>query len=68
MNSLRAPAQSSQNQVIQTHIFAPVVTGAPTKKTKFPNTMQAGSGSGVGLPGILFSFTLSYYSAWLRCS
>ena len=24
MNSLRAPAQTSQNQVIQTHIFAPV--------------------------------------------
>ncbi|KAF8815492.1 hypothetical protein BYT27DRAFT_7249155 [Phlegmacium glaucopus] len=51
MSSLSAPAQSSQNQVIQTHIFAPVVTGAPTKKTKFPNTIQAGPGSGVGLPG-----------------
>jgi hypothetical protein len=40
MSSLRPPppAQSSQGQVIQTHIFAPVVTGAPTKKTKFPNT------------------------------
>jgi len=36
MSSLRAPAQSSQNQVIQTHIFAPIVTGALTKKTKFP--------------------------------
>ncbi|KAF9480750.1 hypothetical protein BDN70DRAFT_594437 [Pholiota conissans] len=24
--------------VYQTHVFAPVVTGAPTKKTKFPNT------------------------------
>ena len=69
MNSLRAPAQSSQTQVIQTHIFAPVVTGAPTKKTKFPNTIQAGSGSGVGLPGIFSSFYLTpfllYYSDWL---
>ena len=59
MSSLRAPAQNSQNQVIQTHIFAPVVTGAPTKKTKFPNTLQAGPGSGVGLPGISFSFHLT---------
>jgi hypothetical protein len=65
MNSLRAPAQSSQNQVIQTHIFAPVVTGAPTKKTKFPNTIQAGSGSGVGLlSGIFFSF---YLTPFLLC-
>lgn len=56
MNSLRQPTQSSQNQVIQTHIFAPVVTGAPTKKTKFPNTIQAGSGNGVGLPGISSRF------------
>lgn len=72
MSSLRAPAQSSQNQVIQTHIFAPVVTGAPTKKTKFPNTIQAGPGSGVGLPGMSFYFLvvlfffLLYYSDWLR--
>ena len=55
MNSLRPPAQSGPNPVIQTHIFAPVVTGAPTKKTKFPNTIQAGPGSGAGLPGLSFS-------------
>ena len=71
MNSLRAPAQTSQNQVIQTHIFAPVVTGAPTKKTKFPNTMQAGSGA--GLPGIYHFHSipplfLLYCSDWLCCS
>ena len=58
MNSLRPPAQSGQNQVIQTHIFAPVVTGAPTKKTKFPNTIQAGPGGGAGLPGMSFYFSL----------
>jgi hypothetical protein len=56
MNSLRPPAQNVQNQVIQTHIFAPVVTGAPTKKTKFPNTIQAGPGNGAGLPGMSFYF------------
>jgi hypothetical protein len=56
MNSLRPPAQTGQNPVIQTHIFAPVVTGAPTKKTKFPNTIQAGPGSGTGLPGMSFCF------------
>ena len=54
MSSLRPPAQNSQNQVIQTHIFAPVVTGALTKKTKFPNMIQAGSGSRAGLPGMSF--------------
>jgi hypothetical protein len=56
MNSLRPPAQGGQNPVIQTHIFAPVVTGAPTKKTKFPNTIQTGPGSGPGLPGMSFYF------------
>ncbi|KAF8972018.1 hypothetical protein BDZ97DRAFT_1008045 [Flammula alnicola] len=30
--------QGSQSHVYTTHVFAPVVTGAPTKKTKFPNT------------------------------
>jgi hypothetical protein len=56
MNSLRPSAQGGQNQVIQTHIFAPVVTGAPTKKTKFPNTIQTGPGSGPGLPGMSLYF------------
>ncbi|KAH9483345.1 hypothetical protein JR316_0005451 [Psilocybe cubensis] len=32
----QASAQNQANHV--NHIFAPVVTGAPTKKTKFPNT------------------------------
>ena len=54
MSTLRPPAQNSQNQVIQTHIFAPVVTGALTKNTKFLNTTQAGPGSGAGLPGMSF--------------
>ena len=68
MSSLRAPAQSSQNPVIQTHIFAPVVTGAPTKKTKFPNTIQAGPGSGVGLPGMsLVCFYLSSFLYYSNC-
>lgn len=30
--------QGSQGHVYTTHVFAPVVTGAPTKKSKFPNT------------------------------
>ena len=63
MNSLRPPAQSGQNTVIQTHIFAPVVTGAPTKKTKFPNTIQAGPGGGGGLPGMLL--LLLFYHSFL---
>jgi hypothetical protein len=64
MNSLRPPPQSGQNRVIQTHIFAPVVTGAPTKKTKFPNTIQAGPGSGAGLPGMSF-YCCSFFSTLL---
>ena len=35
------------------------MTGAPTKKIKFPNTIQAGPGGGAGLPGMFaFSFLL----------
>ncbi|KAF9523220.1 hypothetical protein CPB83DRAFT_898959 [Crepidotus variabilis] len=34
-----------QGHVYTTHVFAPVVTGAPTKKTKYPNTAN------VGVPG-----------------
>ncbi len=37
-----------------THVFAPVVTGAPTKKSKFPNTA---ANAGTGVPG---EFHLSY--------
>ncbi|KAF8148898.1 hypothetical protein B0H34DRAFT_202142 [Crassisporium funariophilum] len=53
MSSLRGPGGAGQQaggegrtgQVIQTHIFAPVVTGAPIKKPKFPNTIGVGSAS-----------------------
>lgn len=38
----------SQGQVYTTHVFAPVVTGAPTKKSKFPNTAL---NAGAGVPG-----------------
>jgi hypothetical protein len=40
--------QGSQGHVYTTHVFAPVVTGAPTKKSKFPNTAL---NSGPGIPG-----------------
>ena len=42
--------QGSQGHVYTTHVFAPVVTGAPTKKSKFPNTAL---NSGPGIPGEL---------------
>jgi hypothetical protein len=40
--------QGSQGHVYTTHVFAPVVTGAPTKKSKFPNTAV---NAGAGVPG-----------------
>ena len=50
--SQSAPASGSMRSVagggsgsqvlLTTHVFAPVVTGAPTKKTKFPNTPGVG--------------------------
>lgn len=52
--------QGSQGHVYTTHVFAPVVTGAPTKKSKFPNTAL---NSGPGIPGELhFSGFVSFFS------
>lgn len=50
--------QGSQGHVYTTHVFAPVVTGAPTKKSKFPNT-AANTGNVPGeihLPYHFFNF------------
>jgi len=44
-----AGGSSGSQVLLTTHVFAPVVTGAPTKKTKFPNT-----------PGELLSFLLLF--------
>ncbi|CAA7268752.1 unnamed protein product [Cyclocybe aegerita] len=37
----QAAAARTGSHVYTTHVFAPVVTGAPTKKSKFPNTAMA---------------------------
>jgi len=37
-----AGGSSGSQVLLTTHVFAPVVTGAPTKKTKFPNTPGVG--------------------------
>ena len=37
-----AGSSSGSQVLLTTHVFAPVVTGAPTKKTKFPNTPGVG--------------------------
>ncbi|KAF8903661.1 hypothetical protein CPB84DRAFT_719918 [Gymnopilus junonius] len=48
-----------QNHVYTTHVFAPVVTGAPTKKSKYPNT-AVGTGATAGVPGrFLSKFSIS---------
>lgn len=52
--------QSSQGHVYTTHVFAPVVTGAPTKKSKFPNTAL---NPGPGVPGELRSLVLFLFLA-----
>ncbi|KIM42560.1 hypothetical protein M413DRAFT_119911 [Hebeloma cylindrosporum] len=58
--SQSAPASGSMRSVagggsgsqvlLTTHVFAPVVTGAPTKKTKFPNTPGVGSNPSLDTP------------------
>lgn len=40
--------QPGQVQTYQTHVFAPVVTGAPTKKHKFPGAPGVGPGGQTG--------------------
>ncbi|PPQ90587.1 hypothetical protein CVT25_006107 [Psilocybe cyanescens] len=48
--TLQASPQNQSQASHVNHVFAPVVTGAPTKKTKFPNT-PVGSITGPGLSG-----------------
>ena len=62
--SLRSVAGgSSGSQVLlTTHVFAPVVTGAPTKKTKFPNT------PGEFLSSLLVSFGSGFSSFFKKTS
>ena len=50
--------QGSQGHVYTTHVFAPVVTGAPTKKSKFPNTA-----ANTGVPGESYQF-FSQFRIW----
>jgi len=50
MRSVAGGGSGSQ-VLLTTHVFAPVVTGAPTKKTKFPNT-----------PGVVGEFLVFLFS------
>jgi hypothetical protein len=71
-----AGGSSGSQVLLTTHVFAPVVTGAPTKKTKFPNTpgeflssLLVSFGSGFSLfflnVFILFFFSCSWLFVFL---
>jgi hypothetical protein len=63
MRSIAGGSSGSQ-VLLATHVFAPVVTGAPTKKTKFPNT----PGEFVTLPCSFLVLEISLFMIWFENS